>query len=36
VRDLQRDGRLPGKGFVKREEPPLVDFLEHHLEEHYR
>jgi hypothetical protein len=33
--DLQRAGKLPGKGFVKQEDVPLADFLENRFGKHY-
>jgi saccharopine dehydrogenase-like NADP-dependent oxidoreductase len=34
--DLQRDGKLPEKGFVKQEDVALVDFLENRFGSQYR
>ncbi len=36
VVDLQREGKLPSKGFVKQEDVPLSDFLENRFGRHYR
>jgi saccharopine dehydrogenase-like NADP-dependent oxidoreductase len=35
VVDLQREGKLPKKGFVKQEDVSLVDFLENRFGRHY-
>jgi saccharopine dehydrogenase-like NADP-dependent oxidoreductase len=35
VVDLQRDGKLPKKGFLKQEDVSLVDFLENRFGRHY-
>jgi len=35
VVDLQREGRLPEKGFIKQEDVPLGDFLENRFGKHY-
>ena len=33
--DLQREGRLPARGFVRQEEVPLADFLANRFGRHY-
>ena len=33
--DLQREGRLPARGFVRQEEVPLADFLGNRFGRHY-
>jgi saccharopine dehydrogenase-like NADP-dependent oxidoreductase len=36
VVDLQREGKLPRKGFVRQEDVALTDFLENRFGRHYR